>query len=220
VGEELYYWGIPAIERGYNALFVDSPGIGLNPFNGIDFRTDTEVPINAAIDYLLSRIDVDTSRIVIYGGGENGGYIMTRAATHANHVAALDPLISDMEPIAPLFLQNVFHASNNEESLGSIYADLLALTCSISNDPAKTDAIKKMKADVSLITCPMLCLTDSTDYPEVHQQTDEAVAATPNTTVHNFTSADRTEGYRELDNFSLKHRVMFDWLDEVFGFQG
>jgi hypothetical protein len=49
VAEELYYWGIPAIERGYNALFVDSPGIGLNPFNGIVFRTDTEVPINAAI---------------------------------------------------------------------------------------------------------------------------------------------------------------------------
>jgi hypothetical protein len=77
-----------------------------------------------------------------------------------------------------------------------------------------------MKADVSLITCPMLCLTDSTDYPEVHQQTREAVAATPNITVRNFTSADRTEGYRELDNFSLKHRVMFDWLDEVIGYQG
>jgi hypothetical protein len=47
---------------------------------------------------------------VIYGGGENGGYIMTRAAAHAKHVAAciLDPLISDMEPIAPLFLRNVF----------------------------------------------------------------------------------------------------------------
>jgi hypothetical protein len=40
------------------------------PAKGI--RTDTEVPINAAIDYLLSRDDVDTSRIVIYGGGENG----------------------------------------------------------------------------------------------------------------------------------------------------
>lgn len=222
VGEELYYWGIPAIERGYNALIVDSPGIGLNPFKGIAFRTDTEVPINATIDYLLSRGDVDASRIVIYGGGENGGYIMTRAATGAKHVAAciLDPLISDMEPIAPLFLRNVFHASENKESLGSIYADLLALTCSISSDPSKAETIKKMKADASLITCPMLCLTDSTDYPEVHQQAREAVAATPNTTVRNFTSADRTEGYRELDNFSLKHRVMFDWLDEVFGFQG
>jgi alpha-beta hydrolase superfamily lysophospholipase len=73
---------------------------------------------------------------------------------------------------------------------------------------------------LSAPSCPMLCLTDSTDYPEVHQQTREAVADTPNTTVRNFTAADRTEGYRELDNFSLKHRVMFDWLDEVFGYWG
>jgi hypothetical protein len=219
VGEELYYWGIPAIERGYNALFVDSPGIGLNPFNGIGFRTDTEVPINAAIDYLLSRSDVDTSRIVIYGGGENGGYIMTRAATHAKHIAAciVDPLISDMELIAPSFLRNVFHASESKDTLGSIYADLLALTCSITSDPSKSEDIKRMKADTSLITCPMLCLTDSTDYPEVHRQAREAVATTPNSTLRNFTSADRTEGYRELDNFSLKHRVMFDWLDDVVG---
>jgi hypothetical protein len=55
VSEELYYWGIPAIERGYNALFVDSPGIGLNPFKGIAFRADTEVPVNAAIDYLFAQ---------------------------------------------------------------------------------------------------------------------------------------------------------------------
>jgi len=34
--EELYYWvGPPALERGYNALLVDLPGIGLNSFNGI-----------------------------------------------------------------------------------------------------------------------------------------------------------------------------------------
>jgi hypothetical protein len=83
-----------------------------------------------------------------------------------------------------------------------------------------SETIKKMKADASLTTCPMLCLTDSTDYPEVHRQTRETVAATPNTTVRNFTSADRIEGYRELDNFSLKHRVMVDWLDETFGYQG
>lgn len=58
-------------------------------------------------------------------------------------------------------------------------------------------------------------VTDSTDYPEVHRQAREALAATPNSTLRNFTSADRTEGNRELDNFSLKHRVMFDWLDDV-----
>jgi hypothetical protein len=32
-----------------------------------------------------------------------------------------------------------------------------------------------------------------------------------------FTPDDGTVLYRQLDNFSLKHRVMFDWLDEVLG---
>ena len=101
--EELYYWvGPPALERGYNALLVDLPGIGLNSFNGLAFRADTEVPVKAVIDYLCARSDVDTSRIAAYGGGEGGGYIMTRAVAHEHRIAAcvVDPLVSDMEPIA------------------------------------------------------------------------------------------------------------------------
>jgi hypothetical protein len=31
-----------------------------------------------------------------------------------------------------------------------------------------------------------------------------------------FTLEDATSSYRQLDNFGLKHRAMFDWLDEVF----
>ena len=106
--EELYYWvGPPAVERGYNALLVDLPGIGLNSFRGLVFRADTEVPVKAVIDYLCARSDVDPARIAAYGGGEGGGYIMTRAVAHEHRIAAcvVDPLVSDMEPIAPSVLQ-------------------------------------------------------------------------------------------------------------------
>ena len=112
--EELYYWvGPPALERGYNALLVDLPGIGLNSFDGLAFRADTEVPVKAVIDYLCARSDVDTSRIAAYGGGEGGGYIMTRAVAHEHRIAAcvVDPLVSDMEPIAPLFFKHVLSGS-------------------------------------------------------------------------------------------------------------
>ena len=108
--EELYYWvAPPAVERGYNALLVDLPGIGLNSFRGLVFRADTEVPVKAVIDYLCARSDVDSARIAAYGGGEGGGYIMTRAVAHEHRIAAcvVDPLVSDMEPIAPLFFKNV-----------------------------------------------------------------------------------------------------------------
>ncbi len=120
--EELYYWvGPPALERGYNALLVDLPGVGLNSFNGIMSRPDTEVPVKAVIDYLSARSDVDTSRIAAYGGGEGGGYMMTRAAAHEHRIAAcvVDPLVSDMEPIAALFLEHVLPGSEDKETLAS-----------------------------------------------------------------------------------------------------
>jgi hypothetical protein len=45
-----------------------------------------------------------------------------------------------------------------------------------------------------------------------------ASIATRTADLHVFTPEDGCF-YRQLDNFGLKHRVMFDWLDEVFGNQ-
>ena len=82
------------------------------------------------------------------------------------------------------------------------------------------EAIKKMKADTSAITCPMFGLNDSQDYPELLQQARDAIATIANkiADLHIFTPEDGCF-YRQLDNFGLKHRVMFDWLDEVLGRQ-
>jgi hypothetical protein len=218
VSEELYYWiGPPAVERGYNALLVDLPGIGLNPLNGICCRPDTEVPVRAVIDYLCSRSDVDTESIAVYGGGEPGGYIMTRAATGDKRIAAciVDPLVSDMGPIVPFVKSHTMHVSAGEKTVSSIYSEILPFW-GITDDPAQAENLRKMKADTKLITCPMLCLNDAMDYPELQRQVKEAAAAMLKPTLHVFTSTDRTSVYRELDNFGLKHRVMFDWLDDVF----
>jgi hypothetical protein len=49
------------------------------------------------------------------------------------------------------------------------------------------------------------------------RQAAAAVEAVPNpaSRYRVFTPEDDALRYRRLDNFSLKHRVMFDWLDEV-----
>jgi pimeloyl-ACP methyl ester carboxylesterase len=218
--EELYYWvGPPALERGYNALLVDLPGVGLNSFNGLPFRFDTEVPVKAVIDYLCTRGDVDPSRIVVYGGGEGGGYIVTRAAAHDHRVAACvaDPLVFDMEPIAPLIFKHVIPDSDSgRETLASNAATVLRLIWGLT-DP---EAIKKMKVDTRGIACPTLGLNDSHDYPELLQQARAAAAAiaNKNATVRAFTPEDGSS-YRQIDNFGLKHRTMFDWLDDVLNQQ-
>lgn len=53
----------------------------------------------------------------------------------------------------------------------------------------------------------------------LRRQAAAAVEAAPNPASRHqvFTPDDGTVLYRQLDNFSLKHRVMFDWLDEVLG---
>jgi hypothetical protein len=82
------------------------------------------------------------------------------------------------------------------------------------------DAIKKMKVEAHWITCPTLALNDSHDYPELLQQARAAAAVIPNknATVHAFTPEDGSS-YRQIDNFGLKHRTTFDWLDDVLNQQ-
>ena len=104
--EELYYWvGPPGVERGYNVLLVDLPGMGLNTFHGVYFRPDTEVAIGACIDYLSKRGDVDPSRIAFYGGGEPGGWVAVRAAAREPRIAACvaDPYVADSDAILSVF---------------------------------------------------------------------------------------------------------------------
>lgn len=214
--EELYSWiGPPALERGYNALLVDLPGVGLNSFNGLPFRFDSEVPVRAVIDYLCARSDVDPSRIAAYGGGEGGGYIVTRAAAYEHRIAAcvVDPLVYDMEPIAPLIFKNVLPGSDSgKETLASNAGSVIRLIWGLTGP----ESISKMKVDTRAITCPTLGLNDSHDYPELLQQARAATAAitNKNTAMRVFTPEDGSN-YRQVDNFGLKHRTMFDWLDDV-----
>jgi hypothetical protein len=124
----------------------------------------------------------------------------------------VDPLVSDMEPIASLVLRNVLPGSEQGATLAANAATVVPLIWGLSSP----QAIEKMKADTTTISCPTLSINDSHDYPELLQQASAAIAhiTEPGTRQHLFTPADGGS-YRQLDNFGLKHRVMFDWLDEV-----
>ena len=119
--EELYYWvGPPGVERGYNVLLVDLPGMGLNTFHGVYFRPDTEVAVGACIDYPSERGDVDPSRIAFYGGGEPGGWVAVRAAAREPRIAACvaDPYVADSDAILSVFRRpDVAALSNGRQTV-------------------------------------------------------------------------------------------------------
>jgi pimeloyl-ACP methyl ester carboxylesterase len=89
--EELLLWlGNACGARGWNALVFEGPGqpgaMNLNP--GLVFRPDYEVPVGAAIDYCLTRRDVDPAKIAIIGYSF-GGYLAPRAAAMDSRIRAV-----------------------------------------------------------------------------------------------------------------------------------
>lgn len=87
--EELFYYGgAPATLRGYNCLTWDGPGQGA-PMREqkLPFRPDWEKVVSPAVDYALTRPDVDPDNLVLIGMSL-GGYLAARAAAFEHRFRA------------------------------------------------------------------------------------------------------------------------------------
>jgi pimeloyl-ACP methyl ester carboxylesterase len=112
--EEMVNWlGFAAQARGWNCLVFEGPGqwsaMQLNP--GLFLRPDYEVPVKAAVDYLVQRADVDPSKIALFGPSL-GSILVARAAAFEKRISAVvcDGLIVDVyegwHAVWPRALQN------------------------------------------------------------------------------------------------------------------
>jgi dipeptidyl aminopeptidase/acylaminoacyl peptidase len=90
LAEELFFLVGPELaERGAALLLLDTPGRGSTlRLKNIYARPDYEVPTKAAIDYLVSRSEIDAARIGLMGISV-GGYYAPRAAAYEKRVKAL-----------------------------------------------------------------------------------------------------------------------------------
>src|ERR1700683_1652314 len=90
--EELYDFGggAAAVRRGYNAFLWEGPGqvgaYALDP--SLTYRPDWEVPTRYAVDYVLSRKDVDPERLAL-SGHSMGGYFAPRAVAYEKRITAV-----------------------------------------------------------------------------------------------------------------------------------
>jgi pimeloyl-ACP methyl ester carboxylesterase len=87
--EELFFMiATGASKRGYNILIFDGPGQGAAlVMQKLRMRADWENVITPVVDYLLTRPDVDSDHIALYGGSF-GGYLAPRAAAFEHRLAA------------------------------------------------------------------------------------------------------------------------------------
>ena len=102
--EELYDFGggAGAVRRGYNAFLWEGPGqvgaYALDP--SLTYRPDWEVPTGYAVDYVLSRDDVDPKRLAL-SGNSMGGYFAPRAAAFEKRITAViaNSLLPECKPV-------------------------------------------------------------------------------------------------------------------------
>ncbi|MFD7341875.1 alpha/beta fold hydrolase [Streptomyces violascens] len=88
--EEMHFFGaIAAVERGYNVLLFDGPGMpGPRHHQGLVFRPDWENVITPVIDFAGTIPDIDDTRIALLGLSM-GGILAPRAAAFEHRLAAV-----------------------------------------------------------------------------------------------------------------------------------
>ncbi|MFJ3231526.1 alpha/beta fold hydrolase [Streptomyces sp. NPDC086787] len=88
--EEMHFFGaVAAVERGYNVLLFDGPGMpGPRHHQGLVFRPDWENVITPVIDFAETFPEIDNDRIAL-AGLSMGGILAPRAAAFEHRIAAV-----------------------------------------------------------------------------------------------------------------------------------
>jgi pimeloyl-ACP methyl ester carboxylesterase len=88
--EEAYFAiAAAALRRGYNVLAFDGPGQGeVIREQGLTFRPDWETVITPVVDYAVTRSEIQSDALTLFGYSL-GGYLVARAAAFEHRIHAL-----------------------------------------------------------------------------------------------------------------------------------
>lgn len=231
---ELYFWsgGMAGRERGYNVLVVDMPGQGTLPLEGLYFRPDFEVPMKGVIDWLEKRKEVDPNRIAIYGISF-GGYISIRIASAEKRIKAcisstpignLQTFLVDVlpEPIrkSPELLDMLIQKWDTnivDHYLMAVGERMYYWSLGVKTLAESIKLYGNFKADVSQITCPVLCMVGDGESLAMIKEAKVVYDQLRSPKVYRpFTQEEGADAHCQTANLRLAHQVLFDWLDEVF----
>jgi len=234
--EELFYFGgAPAVRRGYNCLTFDGPGQGA-PIREqkLPFRYDWEAVVTPAVDYALTRPDVDGDNLA-FKGMSLGGYFAARAVAFEHRFRAavfFDGVYDWYESTRRLTPKEViaaFDAGDTrqcEEILGKLMQNNTALrwtvtqgiwSFGVSNFTEFLTKCKQytMEGIAGQIQCPCLVLEAEGDMFFRGQPQEIYDALKSPKKLFAFTSEDGAENHCQSGALSYKDEVVFNWLDET-----
>jgi pimeloyl-ACP methyl ester carboxylesterase len=235
--EELFYFGgAPAIRRGYNCLTFDGPGQG-GPLREqkLVFRHDWENVVSPAVDYALTRKDVDGDRLALKGMSL-GGYLAARAAAFEPRFKAaifydgVYSLYDSMRSVlssaaldafdaedAPRFDEIVTQEMQTNTQLRWTF-DQGVFSFGSSSFYDFVVATQKMTLDGGVaerISCPSLVMEADGDQFFRGQPEHVFDALQSPKRLVRFTAEDGAENHCQSGALSFKDEVVFNWLDDT-----
>ncbi len=237
LGEELYFWGggAAALRRGYNALLFEIPGqrgaMYSNPGAGLFFRPDTEVPLKYVCDWVLARADVDPKQLALVGLSL-GGYFAPRAAAFEKRIKAciasttLTNWQNDVLEILGLPVDQP--CPRNLESkidLSTVTSRFIAQGDIRYRHGASGGTIAEFIDGLSKynlrgleekIKCPYLNIGGVAEGQLAVDGQKFYEKLTCTKAQHIIAAKEGGEAHCGVNNESLEHQIMIDWLDEVW----
>ncbi|WP_044563385.1 S9 family peptidase [Azospirillum sp. B4] len=218
--EQIYYAGNPAafLKRGVSTLLIDQPGTGealrLRGLHGVH---DSERWASAALDYLLTRNDVDPARIGMFGLSL-GGYYAPRAA-------AMEPRFALCAVMGANHnwgeMQKRRRQREGENPVPHYWDHVMWVFGKPDIDSFMAWAPNMcLDGVVERIRVPFLVTHGEGDrqipLEYAHQSYDQAVNS-PNRHLHVFRATDYEVEHCGADNGTISRDYIADWVAETFG---
>jgi pimeloyl-ACP methyl ester carboxylesterase len=197
----------------------------------LTYRPDWEVPTRYAVDYVLSRDDVDPERLAL-SGHSMSGYFVPRAAAYEKRLTAViaNSLLPEWKPAAMVLMgfdpgepygADLESRVNLSDMMIKWFATQIKVR--MGNGGDSVAALFDKCGAYSLaglegkITCPLLSIAGEAEGPLMlamgHGFYEKLTCPK---TEHVVSLVEAGEAHCNLNNPSLKHQIEFDWLDDVF----
>jgi len=196
------------VDNGY-AVFEPnvrgSSGYGKRYMNldDVEKRMDSVADLDRGVEWLTARDDVDTDRIVAYGGSYGGFMVLAALTEYPERWAAGVDVVGIANLVT--FLENTgeWRREHREAEYGSL-----------SEDREFLESISPIN-NVERITAPLLVMHGAND-PRVPVEEAEQIAerAAEHVPVEKLIFDDEGHGFSKLENRITAYRKVVDFLDE------